>query len=81
MQVSRLARLAKTPEGVYQTGADITGLTYGGKFAFQQLPVADTNYDIFIPHDVILDKNGAIALNWVPATGILSGTVWFFLHD
>lgn len=72
---------SKTPEGIFETGSDITGLTDGGKYAFQQLAVADTNYDIQIPHDVILNKNGAFALNWVPATGILSGTVWFFLHE
>lgn len=71
---------SKTPEGVFETGADITGLTDAGKYAFQQLPVADTEYNIHIPHDIILGKNGAIALNWVPATGILTGTVWFFLH-
>lgn len=69
-----------TPEGTFETGVDITGLTDGGKYAFQQLVAADTNYDIQIPHDVILNKNGALAFNWVPATGILSGTVWFFLH-
>lgn len=70
----------KTPDGVFETGSDITGLTDGGKYAFQQLAVADTNYDIFFPHDVILNKNGALALNWVPATGILTGTIYFFLH-
>lgn len=72
---------AKTPAGTFETGVDITALTDGGKYAFQQLTVADTTYDIEIPHDIILDKNGAIALNWVPATGILSGTIWFFLHE
>lgn len=71
----------KTPEGSFQTAVDITGLAKGGKYLFQQLTVADTNYDIFIPHDIILNKNGALAFNWVPATGILSGTVWFFLHE
>lgn len=71
---------ANTPAGVFQTAVDITGLTVGGKYTFQQLAVADTTYDIIFPHDVILNKNGALALNWVPATGILSGTVFFFLH-
>jgi hypothetical protein len=72
---------SKTPTGIFETGVDITALADGGKYAFQQLPVADTTYDIHIPHDIILNKNGAMALNWVPATGILSGTVWFFLHE
>lgn len=71
---------SKTPTGVFQTAVDITNLTDGGKYAFQPLPVADTKYDLEIPHDIILDKNGAVAFNWVPATGILTGTVWFFLH-
>ena len=71
----------KTPTGTFQTGADITALTDGGKFAFQQLAVANTTYEITFHHDIILDKNGAIALNWVPATGILTGTVYFFLHE
>lgn len=72
---------SKTPTGIFETGSDITALVDGGKYAFQQLPVADTNYDILFQHDIILNKNGAMALNWVPATGILSGTIWFFLAE
>lgn len=72
---------ASTPTGTFETGVDITGLTDGGKYAFQELDTVNKTYDIIIPHDVILNKNGAIALNWVPATGILSGTIWFFTHE
>ncbi len=72
---------AKTPTGIFETGADITGLTDGGKYAFQQIVAIDTNYDIHIPHDIILGKNDAVALNWVPATGVLTGTIWFFVHE
>ncbi|MEE8607827.1 MAG: hypothetical protein V3S55_09490 [Nitrospiraceae bacterium] len=71
----------KTPTGIFETGSDITALTDAGKYAFQQLTVADTTYEITFHHDIILNKNGAIALNWVPATGILTGTVYFFLHE
>ncbi len=44
------------------------------------LDVVDRTYELTFHHDIILNKNGAIALNWVPATGILTGTVFFFLH-
>ncbi len=71
---------AKTPTGTFQTAVDITGLTDGGKYSFQRL-AADTTHEIALHHDIILDKNGAIALNWVPASGVLSGTVYFFLHE
>lgn len=71
---------SNTPTGIFQTGSDITGITDEGKYAFQSLDTVDKSYDIFIPHDIILDKNGAVALNWVPASGILTGTIWFFLH-
>ncbi len=70
----------KTPDGVFETGVDITGLVDEGKYRFQQLKVADQTYEVTFHHDVILGKNGAFALNWVPATGILSGCVYFFLH-
>ena len=72
---------SKTPSGKFQTGSDITGLADTGKYAFQQLKNADQTYEITFHHDIILDKNGAIALNWVPATGILSGTLFFMLHE
>lgn len=71
----------KTPTGIFQTGSDITGLTDAGKYMFQQLAVANTTYEITFHHDIILNKNGAVALNWVPGTGILTGTVYFFLHE
>ena len=71
----------KTPTGVFQTGVDITTLTDHGKYAFQQLDVVDKTYEIKFLHDIILGKNDAIALNWVPATGILSGVIYFFLHE
>lgn len=72
---------SKTPTGTFQTSVAFTGLVDGGKYAFQQLAVADTTYVITFHHDIILDKNGAIALNWVPSTGILTGTVYFFTKD
>ena len=68
---------AQTPEGKFQSGTDITGLTDGGKHEFLYLP-ALTTVSLTVPHDIILGKNGAIALNWVPSTGILTGTVKFF---
>lgn len=71
---------SKTPTGIFETGSDITALVDGGKYVFQQLAVANTTYTITLHHDIILDKNGAMALNWVPSTGILSGVVYFFLH-
>lgn len=72
---------SKTPTGIFETGSDITGLTDGGKYIFQRLAVVDTTYEIVFHHDIILDKNGAVGLNWVPSTGILTGTIFFFLHD
>ena len=71
---------SETPDGTFESGADITGLTDGGKYRFQQLTVANTTYELTFHHDIILNKNGAVALNWVPATGILTGCVYFFLH-
>ena len=71
----------KTPTGLFETGVDITGLTDGGVYRFQQLDTVDKTYEMTFHHDIILPKNGAIALHWVPATGILSGCVYFFLHD
>ena len=65
--------VAKTPTGIFETAVDITGLTDAGKYRFQQLTVADHTYEMTFHHDIILAKNGAIAINWVPATGILSG--------
>lgn len=68
----------ETPTGVFESGVDITGLVEVGKVAFQELKNADQTYDIFIPHDVILGRNNALALSWVEDSGALTGTVWFY---
>ncbi len=68
-----------TPDGIFEDGADIGGLTDGGKHAFMYLETGKVNH-FDIAHDIILGKNGAIALNWVPSTGVLTGTVKFFTH-
>ncbi len=70
---------ADTPAGIFESGVNITGLVDGGKHEFIYLPALVTQ-NITIAHDIILGKNGAIALNWTSATGILTGTVKFFLH-
>ncbi len=70
----------KTPTGIFQTGVDITGLTDGGVHRFQQLDTVDKTYEFTFHHDIILNKNGAVALHWVPGTGILTGMLYFFLH-
>ena len=68
-----------TPEGIFEDGADIGGLTDVGKHRFFYLETGKVNHmNIF--HDIILGKNGAIALNWVPSTGVLTGTVDFYTH-
>lgn len=68
-----------TPDGIFEDGADIGGLTDVGKHAFMQLETGKNNR-LTIFHDIILGKNGAIALNWVPSTGVLTGTVKFYTH-
>ncbi len=68
-----------TPDGIFEDGADIGGLTDVGKHAFMYLETGKVNH-FDIAHDIILGKNGAIALNWVPSTGILTGTVKFYTH-
>lgn len=73
------AHALETPEGLFEAGANITGLTDGGKHDFMYLKTGETNR-LTIPHDIILPKNGAIGLNWVPATGVLTGTVKFYTH-
>ena len=68
-----------TPDGIFEDGADIGGLTDVGKHHFMYLETGEVNH-LNIPRDSILGKNGAIALNWVPSTGILTGTVKFYAH-
>lgn len=68
-----------TPEGIFEAGADITNLTDGGKHDFMVLETGKTNR-YTVKHDIVLGKNGAIGLNWVPSTGILTGTVIFYTH-
>lgn len=69
----------ETPEGIFESGVDITGLTDGGKHRFIRL-IADTQREITIPHDILLGNNGAIGLNWTESTGVLTGTVGFYTH-
>lgn len=68
-----------TPEGTFEAGADITGLTDGGKHEFLYLETGKVNR-FTVNHDIVLGKNGAVALNWVPSTGILTGKVVFYTH-
>lgn len=51
----------------------------GGKYDFFELETGKTNILIF-EEDIILGNNGALALNWVPSTGILSGAIRFYTH-
>ena len=70
---------ANTPDGIFEDGTDIGGLTDGGKHDWMYLETGKMNR-LTVHHDIILGKNGAIALNWVPSTGILTGTVKFYTH-
>ena len=68
-----------TPDGIFEDGADIGGLTDAGKHDFMFLETGKSNR-LTVLHDIILGKNGAMALNWVPSTGVLTGTVKFYAH-
>lgn len=68
-----------TPAGIFESAVAITGLTDIGKHDFMYLETGKTNR-LTVAHDIILGKNGAVALNWVPSTGVLTGTVKFYTH-
>ena len=57
-----------------ETAVDITGLTNDGVQHFHWLE-ADKTAHINLPATIRLKQNQAMALLWVPATGILTGTI------
>lgn len=70
----------RVPKGIFETGADITGLTDGGKYRTIYL-VADVERIINVQHDIILGPGSAMALNWPEATGVFTGGIEFFTHS
>ncbi len=75
-QSLRIASSAVAPVTA-QTGVDITGLTETLKHAYI-LPANDGRSVLHKP--VVISNAQAIALRWVAATGILSGTITFYMR-
>ncbi len=70
----------RVPKGIFESGVDITALTDGGVHHFMTL-VADVQKHLTVLHDIILGPGSAMALHWVPGTGILTGTIKFYAHS
>jgi hypothetical protein len=60
--VSRNLGSSSSPSATIQSSSDVTGLTNAGVLAFKQCPVADTDYELRIPGDIIIPKGKAIAV-------------------
>ncbi len=63
-----------------ETAVDITGLTDAGVQHFHWLEAAKTAH-INLPATIRLKENQAMALLWVPATGILTGTIEIYEEE
>ncbi len=70
----------ETPEGTFESGVNITGLTDGGVHEFIYLE-ANKWMAHTIAHDIILGRNGSVGLLWTVSTGILTGVVKFYSHS
>lgn len=70
----------RVPKGIFETGADITGLADGGKYRPIYL-VADVERIVNVQHDIILGPGSAMALNWPESTGVFTGAVEFYTHS
>ena len=73
--ISKNTGKSVTPVAIIETGVDITGLTVDGTWYFPQLDVVNREEHLITTSRIILAPNGAMALQWEPATGILTGTV------
>ncbi len=63
-----------------ETAVDITGLSDDGVHHFHWLE-ADKTAHINLPATIRLKQNQAMALLWVPATGILTGTIELYEEE
>ncbi len=63
-----------------ETAVDITGLTDDGVLHFHWLEAAKTSH-IEIPATIRLKQNQAMAILWVPATGILTGIIEIYEEE
>jgi hypothetical protein len=66
---------AVTPDATCKSDTDTTGLTSEGVIRYQELAVVGTIYELLIPSKIIIPKGKAIALEWVAATGTVSGAL------
>ena len=72
--VNRNLGSSKVPDGTYEFGVDITGLTDAGHLHHMWLQ-ANVEGHLGLNGHYIIQPGQAMALLWTAATGILSGTV------
>jgi hypothetical protein len=73
--LGRNTKFAATPDIVFKTDTDITGLTDGGTYFTLPLDTVGELRSLKTTSGIILGPNGAIALEWTGATGEISGTI------